>query len=200
MRATNRRRWVRLGVLMVAIVALLAERAVLGQQVKNDPVPPKETSEPKLAKPSRIDMNLDQQINQAKEEIELLKAQLDAKKALCKIGEARLEQAKAWKAHFEGLFRAGKVTEDKLLASKDDLLMLEAHLAGEKADVKLAEMRVRQAQRRLDYGEFPMTPVENRLSEIDQRMSSMELKIDRLQHEVGRLRRDDAGASKIVPH
>jgi hypothetical protein len=148
---------------------------------------------------ARADGELEQQANQAQEEIELMVLQLDAKKALLRIGEARLEDAKRWKAHFESLFRDGKVTEDRLLAAKDDVLMMEAHVAGEKADVKGAEMRLAHARRRLAYGEFPTSPLERRVAELEQRLAGTETKIDLLQHEVGRLRREQPPQERFGP-
>lgn len=148
---------------------------------------------------ARADAELDQQINQAKEEIELLEMQLDAKHALLKIGGARLEEAKRWKDRYAGLLREGKVTEERYLAAKDDVLMLEAHLASEKADVRGAELRLKYAKRRLTYGEFGRSPVERRLAEAEQRLADAETKIDLLQHEVGRIRRLQAPESQYNP-
>lgn len=186
MRANRFRRWFRCVLPTVCCLCIgTAGGPAAGQPPADEP--------PKSAKPKVDpvgDQKLDQLINIARDELDLLKAQLEAKKALHRIGEARITQAKAWQDRYKVLLKDGRVTEERLLAAKDDVLMLEAHLAGEVADIKLAEMRVKQAQRRLDYGEFKQSPVEVRLGEIESRMTSMEMMLDRLQHEVGRLRRE----------
>jgi hypothetical protein len=159
----------------------------------------KSATEVKPPKSAKADSELEQQINQAKDELELLELQLEAKKAALRIGEARLEESKRWKAHYEGLLRSGKVTEDRFLAAKDDVLMMEAHVAGERAELKASERRVKQAKRRIAYGEFTTSPQERRVAEIEQRMAGAELRIDLLEHELGRLRRESPKETRYGP-
>jgi hypothetical protein len=174
------------GVTALTVGFLLA--SARGQQPTGGaPNPPQQAGAAVAVRP---DPDLDQQINQAKEEIELLEMQLVAKRALLQIGEARLEEAKHWRTHYENLLRDRKVTEERYLAAKDDVLTMEAHVASEKCDVKGAEMRLNYARRRLNYGEFARSPVERRLAEVEQRLAEAESKIDLLQHDVGRLRRE----------
>jgi septal ring factor EnvC (AmiA/AmiB activator) len=151
--------------------------------------PAAETTSPGPRKDG-ADQKVNQQADQARDELEVLEAQLEAKRTLLRIAESRMEQAKRWEAHYEKLLRDGKVTEDRLLAAKDDVLMMDAHIAGERADLKVAEMRVKQARRRVAYGEPAMSGLERRLAEMEQRLAANEVKLDLLQHEVGRLRRD----------
>lgn len=98
---------------------LMPPRPASGQK------PPQEESksatEVKPPKSAKADSELEQQINQAKDELELLELQLEAKKVALRIDEARLKEAKRWKAHYEELLRSGKVTEDRLLAANDDV-------------------------------------------------------------------------------
>ena len=136
------------------------------------------------------DRDIHQQANPERDELAVLEVRLEAQRALLGIAEARREQAKRWEAHYEQLFRDRKVTEDRLLAAKDDVLMIEAHVAGERAELNVAEIRLGQARRRVANGE-PATGVgERRLAEVEQRLAGAERKIDQLQHEIGRLRRD----------
>jgi hypothetical protein len=86
-------------------------------------------------------------VNQARDGLEVMEALLEAKRTLLRIDESRAEQAKRWKAHYEKLVRDGRVTEDRALAARDDLLMMEAHVEAERAELKVAEMRVRNARR-----------------------------------------------------
>jgi hypothetical protein len=96
---------------------------------------------------TRVDQEVEQQANQARERLEVMDAWLEAKRALLRIDESRAEQAKRWKAHYENLVRDGKVTEDRALAARDDLLMMEGHVEAERAELRVAEMRVRNARR-----------------------------------------------------
>ena len=142
------------------------------------------------SKSPTADRDIHQQANPERDELAVLEVRLEAQRALLGIAEARREQAKRWEAHYEQLFRDRKVTEDRLLAAKDDVLMIEAHVAGERAELNVAEIRLGQARRRVANGE-PATGVgERRLAEVEQRLAGAERKIDQLQHEIGRLRRD----------
>ncbi|MHB1561864.1 MAG: HlyD family secretion protein [Isosphaeraceae bacterium] len=137
----------------------------------------------------RGDPALDQKINQAREEIEFLELQLATKQAQLNLAEARLAEARRWRGHFEKLFRDGFASEERFLSARDDVLMHESRVAGEKAALAEAELRVKQAKRRMDYGEFPLVPQETRLAEVEQRLAGLERSVDLLQQEVGNLRR-----------
>lgn len=171
------------GLVALAVAIVLPLQA---QQQGEDPAKKAQQA----AQPAKADQRLDQQINQAKEELQLLELRLDMERAQVKLAEARLEQAKHWKARYEQLIRTGFVTEERLIAARDEVLMLEAHTAAEKAEVKEAELRVQHARRRLDYGEFPPSPADNRFDELDRRLSAVERKVDTLQHEVGHISRE----------
>ncbi len=67
--------------------------------------------------------------------------------------------------------------------------MHESRVTAEKAGVQEAELRVKQAQRRLAYGEFPLVPQDGRMAEMEQRLGSLEKTLDMLQQEVGSLKR-----------
>lgn len=198
MLATTKRRgilFVLAGLLGVALTTTCG-LAVRGQQ----PAAERTTGQTRESKAELQASTHDRRVDQAREEVEFLKSNLDAQNALLRIDESRLQQAKSWKTHFEELFRKKEVTEDRLLAARDDILMFEAHLVGDRANVKLAELRLRQAQHRLDNGEFSTGHDDSRTSDLEKRLASMELKVEQLSAEVGRLRRESAGASKLVPH
>lgn len=144
---------------------------------------------PQKAIESRADPALDQKINQAREEIELMELNLETRKAQLRLAEARLAESRRWRDRFEKLFRDGFASDERFIAARDDVLMHESRVAGEKAAVKEAEMRLRQAKRRLDYGEFPLVPQEGRTAELEQRLAGLERSVDLLQQEVGNLRR-----------
>jgi hypothetical protein len=137
----------------------------------------------------RIDMTVDQKVNQAREEIELMELQVETRRAQLRLAEARLAESKRWLARFEKLMKTGFATEERYLAARDDVLLHETHVASEKAGVQEAELRVKQAKRRLTYGEFPLVPSDSRVAEIEQRLESLEKGLDLLQQEVGNLKR-----------
>jgi hypothetical protein len=128
--------------------------------------------------------------DQAKEELDVLEALLDEKRALVKDGEARAEQARRTEAHYQKLFRGGLATEDLVLAATDDVLLMDSVIAWGRADLKVAEARVKNAQRLASQGGPPPDGPGRRLAELEERLASAEMKADVLQHEVGRLRRE----------
>jgi hypothetical protein len=82
------------------------------------------------------------------------------------------------------------VTEDRLLAARDDVLMMDSVLAWGRADLKVAEARVKNAQRLAAQGGPAADDAGRRLAELEERLLEAEMKADILQHEVGRLRRE----------
>jgi hypothetical protein len=128
--------------------------------------------------------------DQAREDEEVLEALLAAKRSLLRVGESRAEQAKRVAAHFEGLFRRELATEDLVLAAKDDVLMMDAAVAWGRADLKVSELRVKEALRLASQGSTAVDVTSRRLAELEERLLASEMKADFLLHEVGRLRRE----------
>jgi hypothetical protein len=128
--------------------------------------------------------------DRAKEELEVLEGLLEAKQAMLRVAEARAEQAKRTEAHYERLVRDGRVTEDRLFAARDDVLMMESVLAWGRADVKVAEIRVKHARRFASQGAGAAHGAARLLADLEERLVEAEVKADVLQHEVGRLRRE----------
>jgi chromosome segregation ATPase len=147
----------------------------------------------------RLNRDLDQQINQAKEELELLELRLDAKRAQLRISEARLEEAKRWNANYERLFRDGKVTDERRIMAKDDVLALQSQVASEKADAKEAEMRLKQARRRMDYGELPIITMEQRVVDLERRLTGLERKMDIIWQVTDHMRRNQPPETRYGP-
>jgi hypothetical protein len=127
---------------------------------------------------------------QAREESDELEALLEAKRALLRVGEARAEQARRAEAHYEKLFRGGMATEDLVLAARDDVLLMDSVLAWGRAELKVAETRVKNARRLAEHGGPAADGAGRRLAELEERLAVSEMKADVLQHEVGRLRRE----------
>jgi hypothetical protein len=128
--------------------------------------------------------------DQAREESEVLEALLDAKRALLRAGESRAEQARRAAAHYDGLFRRGMASEDQVLAATDDVLLMDAALAWGRAELRVAELRVKDARRLASQGGTAADGVGRRLAELEERLVGAEMKADLLRHEVGRLRRE----------
>ena len=112
--------------------------------------------------------------------VEVLEALLEAKRALLGVDESRAEQAKRWKAYYEKLVRDGKVTEDRLLAARDDVLMMDAHVAAERAELKVAEMRVNNARRHAAHGDQAAGGADQAKEELEVLEALLEAKRARL--------------------
>jgi hypothetical protein len=93
-------------------------------------------------------------------------------------------------ARYDKLFRSGLATEDLVLAAKDDVLLMDSALAWGRADLKVAEMRVKSARQLATPGGPAADGAGRRLAEVEQRLAGSEMRADILQHEVGRLRRE----------
>jgi hypothetical protein len=128
--------------------------------------------------------------DQAREELDVLETLLEAKRTLLRAAESRAEQAKRRETHYEKLFRGKLATEDLVLAAKDDVLMMDSVLAWGRADLKVAEARVKTARRIASQGGSAADGVGPRIAELEERLAAAEMKADVLQHEVGRLRRE----------
>jgi hypothetical protein len=122
--------------------------------------------------------------------MEVLEAQLEAKRALLRIDESRAEQAKRWSAYYEKLVRDGRVIEDRLLAARDDVLMMDAHITAERADLKVAEIRARYARRHAAPGDQPAGSADQAQEELDELEALLEAKRSLLR--VGEARAEQA--------
>jgi hypothetical protein len=128
--------------------------------------------------------------DEAREELEVLDALLEAKRDLVHVGESRAAEVKRAEAYYEKLFRDGMATEDLLLAARDDVLLMDAVLAWGRADLKVAEIRVQDARRLASHGGSTADGADRRLTVLEERLAEAEMRADVLQHEVGRLRRE----------
>jgi hypothetical protein len=104
---------------------------------------------------------------QAGDAMGVLEAQLEAKRSLLRIDEMRAEHAKLWRAYYEKLAREGKVIEDRMLAARDDVLMMDAHVTAERADLKVAEIRVKYAPRHASSGDHATASADQAREELE---------------------------------
>jgi hypothetical protein len=113
---------------------------------------------------------------QARDAKEVLEAQLEAKRTLLRIDELRAEQAKRWRAYYEKLARDGRVIEDRLLAARNDVLMMDAHITAERADLKVAEIRATYARRHAAHGDQAVGGADQAREELDELEALLEAK------------------------
>jgi hypothetical protein len=128
--------------------------------------------------------------DQAREDAEVADALVQAKRSMLRAAESRLEQAKRAEARYQGLFRRGLATEDQLLAAQDEVLTMDAAIAWGRAQLKVAEVRARDARRFASREGMAADGVGRRIAELEVRLIDAEMRADILLHEVGRLRRE----------
>jgi hypothetical protein len=104
------------------------------------------------AKPARAgeDRAGAEALRQARDEVELLEAQLDVRRAELGEVEARVKQVKRRLAQVEAVAVAGTISERELQKARDEAELLPAQLGPKQAQVREAETRLRQARRRLE--------------------------------------------------
>jgi bla regulator protein BlaR1 len=88
-------------------------------------------------------------IQNVRDEIELLEAQRDIKRAMLQAAETDLKQAEVAAALVRDMSRAGNVTEQAQRTAEAKTATAREQVRVKQAELKEAEIRVRQAQRRL---------------------------------------------------
>ncbi|HEV3204722.1 MAG TPA: M56 family metallopeptidase, partial [Gemmataceae bacterium] len=88
-------------------------------------------------------------VEEAKDEIELLQAQLEVKMAETREGEARYEQAHKRLARLKSLFDKGALSQEEFAKAEDEAALMRAQLEPKQAQINEAKVRLNQARRRL---------------------------------------------------
>jgi beta-lactamase regulating signal transducer with metallopeptidase domain len=101
-------------------------------------------------------------LDDAKDEVELLQAQLEVKRAELQEGEARLKQAAQRLERVRQLSAKGAISEGEVAKLKDDVELAQAQLEPKRAQVREAEVRLVQAKRRLARFQQAGAPVDNK--------------------------------------
>jgi hypothetical protein len=120
------------------------------------------------------------QVEQAKDEVEVLEAKLEVKKAQLKAATVSLDAARRFAAH----------------ASGDPKTPIELAALSGQVDVKSAELKesdvlLQQAKRRLQKLQGPAKPSRDpNVQQLDQRATELEKKLDALNKELERLRKE----------
>lgn len=131
----------------ILIMAATGVLVILGSARGQQPADDRTATSTKQSTSSLGSVRNDRSAAQAPDTLAILEAQLEAKRSLLRIDESRVQQAKRWKDYYERMVHEGKVLEDRLLAAREDILMLDAHVAAERAELNVAETRLKNAKR-----------------------------------------------------
>jgi len=117
---------------------------------------PTATTSPAADKPKHSE-----DLQAARDEVGILEAQLEVKRAEAAEVQTRIGIAKRRLERIRTLFGRGAVSSEELENAKDEVELLEAQLAPKRAYIAEAELRLKQAHRRLEgasrAGEQPST-------------------------------------------
>jgi len=155
---------------------------------------------PDLDDARKRDSTTSQQVpsrDRADDEIELLEAQLEAKRAELRGAEALMERAAATVAHYNRLTAKGPdyVSKEEMRKANSEVAFQEAQRDVKQAEIREAEARLRQARRPRAHPEGLTErsgQAGNAVSpaSLDRRMTEMERKLDQMIGELQGLRRD----------
>jgi hypothetical protein len=108
------------------------------------------------------------------EELDLLRGQIEMEGDQLHLAESRLEQAKRWESRARELVPYGDVPMEQLMMAQDGVLLRQSDVVAQKAALRVAELRLFQAQRGISYERPLSSPSEHRLAEVERRLAAME--------------------------
>jgi hypothetical protein len=174
---------------------------VLGPAVLSIPVTPT-----KAQPPSRVEVKepvatqwtvspavgprRDAQVGALPEELELLQFQVEMERDQLHLAESRLEQAKRWECRARELAPYGDVPMEKLMLAQDGALMRQSDVVAQKAALKVAELRLLEAQRGISCERPLSSPSEQRLADVERRLAAMEQAVRDLRQEAEHVKLD----------
>jgi hypothetical protein len=173
------------------------------QVEEEDEAPPK----PKV--PAALPGESGSQVQDLQDEIELLEAKLDVKKAELVAAEKALQGAVARLDRIKRLTATGAVSVGELTRAQDEVATLEAQLLVTKAALREPELRLKQARRRLEKiqgraEEVPAAPrredarqadAQKRLRELEKKLNDLLKEMDALKKELGPQKPGGRGAA-----
>jgi hypothetical protein len=106
-------------------------------------------------------------LEEARDEVELLQAQLHIKRAELAEGEARLKQAAQRWDRIKNLADKGAISQGELAKMQDDVELAKVQLEPKRAQLHEAEIRMNQAKRRLAQLQQAGTPVMNKVRVVE---------------------------------
>ena len=128
--------------------ALPATQTVPGPEKSAKQKPPSGQSKT-IQPPANLDPALAEQVQQARDDIELLEAQLEIKRAQVRAARTALESALQQRKQLANLAASGTLPRETLDRAVREAAALEAQLLIKEAEVREPEVRLRQARRRL---------------------------------------------------
>jgi hypothetical protein len=123
------------------------------------------------------------QASPLRDEIELLALEVETERAQLRLAESRLEQAKSWESRIRELVDEGRIPVEQLIAAQDSTLMKQSDAVAQRAALKVAELRLAQAQRGISSDRPVVSPSERRLVDLERRLAAMERAVRGLRHE-----------------
>lgn len=115
---------------------------------RSEPPAPKPDAAPKLRGWSRTAAPGD--LEAAKDEVELMQVQVGMRTAELQEVEVRLKAAQRRVSHLKQMRERGAVSEDELSKEQEAVEILTVQMEPKRAQIREAEIRLRQAKRRLD--------------------------------------------------
>ena len=130
------------------------------------------------------------QVGALPEELELLRIQVEMEGDQLHLAESRLEQAKRWESRARELADYGDVPMEQLMVAQDGALMRQSDVVAQKAALRVAELRLLQAQRGISCERPLSSPSEQRLADVERRLAAMEQAVRGLRQEAEHVRLD----------
>ena len=134
------------------------------------------------------------------EELELLRIQVEMEGNQLHFAESRLEQAKRWESRAKELASHGDVPMEQLMVAQDGALMRQSDVVAQKAALRVAELRLLEAQRGISCERPLSSRSEQRLADVERRLAAMEQTVRDLRQEVLQVRDNGMGiAPDLLP-
>jgi hypothetical protein len=130
------------------------------------------------------------QVGPLSEELERLRIQVEMEGDQLHVAESRLEQAKRWESRAKELAPHGDVPMEQLMLVQDGVLVRQSDVVAQKAAVRVAELRLLQAQRGISCERPLSSPSEHRLADVERRLAAMEQTVRDLRQEAEHVRLD----------
>ena len=130
------------------------------------------------------------QVGALPEELELLRFQVEMEGDQLHVAESRLEQAKRWESRARELAQHGDVPMEQLMVAQDGALMRQSDVVAQKAALRVAELRLLEAQRGISCERPLSSPSEQRLADVERRLAAMEQTVRDLRQEAEHVKLD----------
>jgi hypothetical protein len=130
------------------------------------------------------------QVGALPEELEFLRFQVETERDQLHLTESRLEQAKRWECRARELAPHGDVPMEQLMMAQDGVLMRQSDVVAQKAALRVAELRLLEAQRGISCERPLSSPSEHRLADVERRLAAMEQTVRGLRQEAEHVRLD----------